>query len=466
MKFSAKFPRRLWWLLPFALVAVVGWGVACSPSVPRYSFPTPPILIFDIDTLRADHLGCYGYERDTSPHIDRFSAEAALFEWVFSQGPNTPPSQASILTALYPTSHGRIDHDDALPEEAETLAELLTDAGYRSAALVDGGLMAAGFGMEQGFESYDDEAGGLEKIGPKMLDWLDAHLTDPERQDEPFFLFVHTYDVHSPYEVTPWRFRQRYVDEVEEKPSEEYRGNMSKFMADTWNARYQPEAPQLSEAELDWAIAMYDGGIRHVDDWFSRLRQSLEAHGVWDEMIIAIISDHGDTFQEHDTLFHEQIYTPVARIPMLIRFPEGRHAGVYSDVVESIDLMPTLLDAVGVSAPAKIHGQNLRPVMEGEAGDGIAITESPYRGRRLAAANRRVRLLHTKKTGESELFRYRDDPLEMRDVIWEYPQESARLLDALERWEQRVNAYQFPKRSSEPLDAETIEQLKTLGYID
>ena len=151
---------------------------------------------------------------------------------------------------------------------------------------------------------------------------------------------------------------------------------------------------------------------------------------------------------------------------MLIRFPGAEHVGRYTEVVEAIDLMPTLLDAVGVQAPANIHGQSLIPVVQGEAGDGIAITESPFHGRRLAAANRRVRIVYTKKSGESELFRYRDDPLEQRDVIWEHEQDTERLLSLLERWEKRTEAFQFPKASSEPLDEETIEQLKTLGYID
>lgn len=439
---------------------------SCAPEKAKSRFAKPPIILFNIDTLRADHLGCYGYRRDTSPFIDRFSREAALFEWVFSQAPNTPPSQSSILTSLYPSSHGRIRKFDALPEEAQTLAEVLTNAGYRSAAIVDGGLMAAGFGMEQGFESYDDEAGGLRKIGPKMLDWLRGHQSDEKTREQPFFLLVHTYDVHSPYEITPRRYRDRYLDELDEKPSEAFRSRMSKTMASTWNDRFKPDPPQLTDAEMAWAVALYDGGIRHVDAWFGRLRKELRDLGLWDEVIVAIISDHGDTFQEHGTLFHEQIYAPVARIPMLIRFPGAEHAGRYAEVVESIDLMPTLLAAAGVEAPAEIHGQSLLPLMLGEAGDGIAITESPFRGRRLAAANRRVRLVHTKKSGESELFRYRDDPLEQKDVIWEHAQDSERLLTLLERWEQRTSAFQFPKRSSEPLDEETIEQLRTLGYID
>ncbi|MEO1084714.1 MAG: sulfatase, partial [Acidobacteriota bacterium] len=406
---------------------------SCSDRSSEARFSSPPIILFNIDTLRADHLGCYGYARDTSPFIDAFSEEAALFEWVFSQAPNTPPSQSSILTSLYPTSHGRIRNFHALPEEAETLAELLQGAGYRTAALVDGGLMAAGFGLEQGFETYDDEAGGLEKIGPKMLKWIRDHLAAPELRNEPFFLLVHTYDVHSPYEITPRRFRVRYLDEVE-KPSKPFRDKVSKHMGDIWKERYKPDPPQLDPAELEWTKALYDGGIRHVDDWFGRLRESLEDQGIWDEVIIAVISDHGDTFQEHGDIFHEQIYSPVTRIPLLIRFPGGQHAGRYSQVVEAIDLMPTLLDFVGTSAPPEIHGQSLIPVVEGAPGDGIAISESPFFGRRLAAATGRLRLIHTQKTGESEVFRYRDDPLEQKDVVWEYPNDTQRLLDSLERW--------------------------------
>ena len=463
MPYPQVFRHALRWLPVLAAATLVA---SCTAERPQSRYSKPPIIIFNIDTLRADHLGTYGYHRDTSPQIDRFSQEAALFEWVFSQAPNTPPSQSSILTSLYPSSHGRIRKFDALPEEARTIAEVLSDAGYRSAGIVDGGLMASGFGMEQGFESYDDEAGGLRKIGPKMLDWLRSHLADEEKRDQPFFLLVHTYDVHSPYEITPRRYRDRYLDELEEKPGEAFRSKMSKTMADTWNKRLRPDPPQLTDAEMAWAVALYDGGIRHVDAWFGRLRKELEDQGLWDEVIVAIISDHGDTFQEHGTLFHEQIYAPVARIPMLIRFPGAEHAGRYSEVVEAIDLMPTLLDAVDVQPPPNIHGQSLVPVVQGEAGDGIAITESPFRGRRLAAANRRVRIVHTKKSGESELFRYRDDPLEQKDVIWEHKQDSERLLSLLERWEQRTSAFQFPKATSEPLDEETIEQLRTLGYID
>ena len=145
--------RRRRWFAACLGLGVVGSAVllgSChSRSAPRYD--RPPIIVFDIDTLRADHLGCYGYERNTSPVIDRFAADSALFEWTFAQGPNTPPSQSSILTALYPSSHGRIVNRDVIRQEVETMAEVLAEAGYETAAFVDGGLMAAGFGLEQGF---------------------------------------------------------------------------------------------------------------------------------------------------------------------------------------------------------------------------------------------------------------------------------------------------------------------------
>ena len=145
------------------------------------SGPTPVILI-DIDTLRADHLGTYGYARPTSPEVDRFSSESVRFEWAFSQAPNTPPSQASILTSLYPSTHGRIRDEQVLPAGVTTLAEHFQRAGYKTAAFVDGGLMASEFGLDQGFEIYDDEAGGLAEIDGKVKSWIDQN--QDERIDD------------------------------------------------------------------------------------------------------------------------------------------------------------------------------------------------------------------------------------------------------------------------------------------
>ena len=165
---------------------------------------------------------------------------------------------------------------------------------------------------------------------------------------------------------------------------------------------------------------MYDSGIRFTDDWFAGFRSLIEAEGVWNQAVIALISDHGEAFQEHQAIFHEKIYARISRIPMIIRLPEARGAGVFHPVVESIDLIPTLLEAVAANAPCVVQGQRLLPLTEGRSAakhlDDIAVTESPYRGRRLALATAQHRLLLTRSTGQAELYRYRQDPLDQKDI--------------------------------------------------
>ena len=449
---------------------LIGLAVACVASATGCSrapiFDRPPIIIIDIDTLRADHLGCYGYHRPTSPEIDAFSEQATLFQWAFAQAPNTPPSQASILTGLYPTTHGRIGNNQLISDEVITLAEVLRDSGYETAAFVDGGLMSGRYGYDQGFDVYDDEAGHLEKIGPKAVGWLQAKLEQPPRAARPFLLLVHTYDVHSPYEVTPAPYGSWFASEVTEPP-EAYRADMSGVMAEVWNARNGADPLRLDEVQMAWAVAMYDGGIRHVDQWFGQLMDLLDETGVLRQAIVVVISDHGDEFQEHGSLFHDRLYATVARIPLIIRFPDGRWRGVVSPVVESIDLMPTLLDAVGADVPDPVQGRSLLPLVRGEGlAPRTAFSESPFYGRRIAASGEDDRLLWTLKDGSGELYRYRDDPLEQLDIAGEDPEETIRLRAEIDRWRALVNARRYPRADVPELDEEAQEQLRALGYVE
>ena len=449
-----------------ALVALVAGLVACAP-VDRDRAPTfdrPPILLLDLDTLRADHLGCYGYRRDTSPALDAFAREAVRFEWAFAQAPNTPPSQASILTSLYPGAHGRWDNDQRLPDAAQTLAEVLSAAGYRSSAFTDGGLMAAGFGMEQGFERYDDAAGGFEVIGPKAMAWIDRHL---ERDaPEPFFLLLHTYDIHAPYENTPHRFASAFLDELEARPSRTFRQRPTNELLDL--QRQRGHGPlTLDPQDLAFAVALYDGGILHVDHWLARLRGFLEARGLWDQMIVAVISDHGEAFLEHGFIFHDQLHAEVARIPLLIRFPRGRGAGrVVDSVVESIDLMPTLLEAVGLEPTADGQGRSLLPLVDGGElpGRRLAFAETPVWGGATAVTTPEYRWVGS-HGAPPRLYRYRADPLEQLDLASEQAGEVERLAALGERWRRSSRRFRFEAETIE-LPSELREQLEALGYVD
>ena len=384
----------LFGLLGFCLVSLQGCGTE-RPIV------DPPVIIIDIDTLRADHLGAYGYHRPTSPGIDAFSREAVRFDWAFSQAPNTGPSQASILTSLYPSVHGRIAWEDVLPDEVVTLAEVLKEGGYATAAFVDGGMMAAEFGYAQGFDVYEDaKGGGVGEIDPKARRWL------RDRLGEPFLLFIHTYDVHAPYGDTPEPYRSMFLEGLQ-KPTDRFIAKMALRLKLRNQSRVdEPSCPvclpvdskpySLTDTQVEYAKALYDGGIRHVDAWFSEFMDFLEEHGIYDEAIIVIISDHGDEFEEHDAVLHDRIYSPVTRIPFLIRFPGGRYSNEFSETVQSVDLMPTLLDAVAQVPPSGVQGQSLLPLIRGTgASRRIAATESPFHGRQIALATADRRLIYT-----------------------------------------------------------------------
>ena len=440
-----------------ALLAAAG----CTPrQVASRVFARPPIIIVDIDTLRADHLGVYGYARDTSPQIDAFARDAVRFEWAFSQAPNTPPSQTSIFTGLYPIRHGRIGNNHVLADEVTTLAESLHAVGYETAAFVDGGLMADGFGLEQGFDIYDDGAGGLAKIGKKALDWLDA------RQEDPFFLLVHTYDVHSPYENSPEPYRSMFLDGFE-LPSEAFRDAMSGAMAEAWQPQQLLADPQLTEAELNYAKAMYDSGIRYVDDWFGTLRAFLERRGLWEPAIVVVVSDHGDEFQEHGSLFHEKLYAAVTHIPLIIKLPGAGPVARIDAVAESIDLMPTLLALAEAPVPPDIDGESLMPLIEGtgESDRRLAISESPFYGRRVAFTTRDHRMLVSLKTKETELYAYREDRQEANDISEDVPRVAYRLRRGAIRWNQAMKDRSREAAERNDLKDETIQQLKALGYL-
>ena len=427
----------------------------CLQESTRNGTPTQ-VIIFDIDTLRADHLGCYGYDRPTSPHIDRLASEGVLFEWAFAQGPNTPPSQTSILTSLYPSRHGRLSALDVLAEEITTFAEVMADGGFTTAAFVDGGNMAAASGLDQGFDTYRARpTGGFDVIGPRVIRWLRRHA------EEDFFLLVHTYDTHSPYDP-PEPHRSMFVDDA--RPTTPGFEPTTDALTDVMIRARRGEQNILSTEDIAYTIALYDGGVHFVDDWIGRFVTELKGMDVFDRATIVLLSDHGEEFQEHGSVLHEKLYTTVARIPLIIRPPGGRQALRVPQIVESIDVMPTILEMVGLDLPSTpIQGESLVPLMRGDAeGPFVAFSESRFFGGRDAVAIGDAHLLRSRKTGLFELYRFTSDPMEQLDVHSENHDEAPRLLQRLDT--HRATG-QRPSAPEEILDPETIEELKMLGYL-
>ena len=450
-------PRRIAGGL-LALAAAVS-GLSCAPADPLPRRPHP-IIIIDIDTLRADHLGCYGYQRPTSPNLDAFAQEAVRFEWAFSQAPNTPPSQTSILTGLYPSTHGMVYDEDRVPEEVVTLAEALSAQGFTTAGFHDGGYMRDVFRIGQGFALYEDSKGqGLAASGPRAIAWLREHAA------EDFLLLVHTYDTHTPYAPKP-PFDTMFMEGVP-APTPGFAPD-TETMEKIRLSKYTDTLLTLPPNDLAYAMALYDGEIRFVDTWFGEFWRVVRELGLDRRATIVVLSDHGEEFQEHGSVLHEKLYATVTRIPLMIRLPGGRLARPVGEIVESIDLMPTLLELTATQIPSGVQGSSLLPIILGQDASGlhVAFSESPFFGRNRAVALGRHHLILTKKNSVAELYDLAADPLEQSDLAGSKPPELEVMIGLQKGWEERVAASTFQRRGeAAPLDPETLEQLRKLGYI-
>ncbi|MGI0149735.1 MAG: sulfatase, partial [Thermoplasmata archaeon] len=235
------------------------------------------MLLISIDTLRADHLGCYGYGRPTTPALDRIASEGVLFEWAFAPSPWTLPSHASLMTGTHPSTHGAVDIIDRLSDDAPTVAGAFRAAGYRTAGFVNSGFLLPKFGIGNGFEEYRQTTSvkrGTRRIVKTAVDWLRRN------GDRPFFLFVHTYEPHVPY--IDARF-------AEGSPP----GRVGAIFdldlrSSIWEGKFTP-----TEEEKSYIRALYDGDIAFADEELGRLFKWLEGVGWLDRMIIAVVSDHG-----------------------------------------------------------------------------------------------------------------------------------------------------------------------------
>jgi arylsulfatase A-like enzyme len=430
-----------------------------DPAGPASGGVPHPIIIIDIDTLRADHLGCYGYDRDTSPNIDALAGESIVFDRAFSQAPNTPPSQASILTGLYPSTHGMIEDDDKVPDAIVSLAEALAGHGFLTAGFHDGGYMSKSFNMGQGFSRYESSRGkGLADVGPKAERWIEEHA------EENFLLLIHTYDAHTPYDP-PMPYHGLFLEGLDPptpgfEPSTDI---MESVRLSVWT----DEPRKLPSNDLEYARALYDAGIRYVDDWVGRFLGRVKELGLDRRATIVLISDHGEEFQEHGSVLHEKLYSTVTRVPLMIRLPGAAPKRRVTEVVETIDLMPTILDLVGVSHPPGLQGQSLLPLITGDgSGDDLAFGESPFFGHRRFVASGRHQLLVTKSTGAIELYDFVADPFEQADLASTETEVADRLSAELISWQGLIDASLYdPSSGGHELDEETRTQLEELGYI-
>ena len=406
--------------------------------------PTRGYILISIDTLRADHLGCYGYPKETSPFLDSLSEEALLFENAIVQLPGTLPSHMSIFTGLYPSEHGIHPHNkkNVLSKEIETLPEIFQRNGYRTAGHTEGGYVKGDYGFDRGFDEFDDSAEGIPgdiedtfQRGVTFLRALEA--------DEPFFLFLHTYEVHNPY-LPPEPYNCAFW---EGPPPPGYPVKKDEF-----------PSPEV----VAYLLSQYDGGILYTDEVLKGFFEELDALGLLSDTTIIITSDHGEEFMEHGMLYHVQVYSPTIKVPLILVHPDISDGIRVKSVVESIDFAPTLLHIAGLGFDGNVSGKSLLGYIDVEEQQRVTEGYSEnWNGRSRSIYRRDGKGLHHVVLTQGRVFRKIeafevDAPSDSVDK-----QRAKRLADRLASYRREVVAE--PDIGS--YSSQHMERLKGLGYL-
>ncbi|GCE24020.1 sulfatase family protein [Dictyobacter kobayashii] len=416
----------------------------------------PNIVVVAIDSLRADHLGCYGYTRPTSPHIDALAAESQVFEQAFAAGIPTMPSFTTLYTGLHPYRHGIVSHSGQrrLSSSIQMLPQMLKQRGYITAACDN--LAVQGEGRGSWFaRGYDYYSGFLYKpFGDQSKQLTDRALSLlQEYADQPLFLFLHYWDPHTPYAPLP------PYDTLHYEP-----GSGPIDLAEVRKIQ-----PAYYDAFLDdmhlrhpddyaYVVAQYDGEISQVDVEVGRLVHALKAQALWENTIFVLLSDHGECFGEGNFYFdHHGLYDAVTRIALLLHQPQ-QPAGRITTMVSHLDIVPTLGALVGLAAlPYALDGVNLLPLLAGSMSMPHPYLVSVESSRQASIALRApewkviVPIIEDvqgqplpdfygrPRSPEPLLFDLRHDPAEQQDLSQQEPEKLVEMLDLLRKWRMRMS---------------------------
>ncbi len=427
-----------------------------SPSpVPGWN-----LILISLDTLRADHLGCYGYDKDISPNIDDFAFRGIRFDKAISQSSWTLPAHASLFTGLYPSAHGATHRKKNIPNSMRMFCEILRNGGYSAVAFTGGGFLDPIYGFDRGFSEYAPyEALDSEEV----WNFIDAS------RSRPFFLFLHTYQIHD-YFVP-----DEMVGMLDAEYQEEYGDfeSIRPFLI----KHIKEDLDSESRKVLAYLEERYDASILFTDDQFGSLLKGLEDSGLLEKTLIVLISDHGEEFGDHGRTHHgHTLYNEQIHIPLLMSVPDNRleHV-VVEEIVELIDVFPTILDLLGFPVPDDIDARSLTPILRGgdHSGDGLAFSEiSAFDVRNYSVCDSSTKLIYYPETAGLDF--PGSGRLETLSITWGFgweevvrPSGGDQLYGPLQQWYERMMTREaaVSKRGEISLNRNLQEKLEALGYI-
>jgi arylsulfatase A-like enzyme len=456
----------------------------------------PHIVLYLVDTLRADHLTSYGYAKPTSPFVDSLVPDSAVFENAISQGPWTVPSVTSLMTSTYTSVHGMVNLEQRVPESTVTLVEMLRDAGYETFGFTQSPFTGAITGLDQGYRvlvekplesmSPEQRAQGVDSLKP-FFRWLESW--EPKG---PSFIFIHTAEPHWPLgDLDPRVFdrdavrRAQELNKVFRRFRELSRHRPDRDVGTDGHAAYLAELADVKAnlaARRQEIVELYDKAVQVADQNLGEVVAALQAKGVWEDAVFGLISDHGEELLDHGYWLHDQsLHDELIRVPMLLRIPGLTDGGRrLQGPVQLIDLAPTLADLVGTVAPGAWQGRSILGRAAGGSGEASQpafserINTRKYDARILAAQGDREvalvdddwKLVDHYEVGEQSLFDRKADPGELKDLSAEMPAVAESLSARLESWRLELTGAEAEPPRSVELDSAELEALRALGYVD
>ena len=459
-------------LVLLGLIGGVAWKTLGADGLPFGRRPLSVVLI-SIDTLRANHMGCYGYERDTSPEMDRLAESGILFRNVVAQSTWTLPSHVSLFSSLYPTTHGVTTEKVGLRKDIEMLPQLFQKANYRTEGVVSSPYVGARYGFDRGFDDF----GMLPKPIPENSKRITAEavkrLQSLSSAGKPFFLFLHYLGPHTPYDP-PAPFDSMY------DPG--YQGKIDGTGPTIY--RHMSAESKLSEEDLRHIIALYDGEIAHIDGFIRKLYDEILRLKLERKVLFIVLSDHGEEFKDHGSMDHgRSLYEEVLQVPLFMVCPGLLPAGKTVETqVQLLDLFPTLCDLLGFPKPRALQGRSFQPLLNGGVisrsrfrperyafGEITRQGARPYTMRCVRESAGKKLILTSEPSSSQQLYDLKLDPTERSDLSQNNPVLLKELQDVLADWQMKAVQTAETGRGSAgeavELSQEHLSILKDLGYM-